>query len=415
MITVKALQKDDPTLAELVVKEEQRIEDTLDLIAAENHAPLSVTEALGSVFNTKTIEGYPGNRFHAGCIYADEVERLAIKRAQRLFGASYVNVQPHSGTSANLAVYFAVLEAGDRILSMSLPHGGHLSHGHTASITSKCFAFKHYTVDHDTELIDYEQIRKLVQSFRPKMLVAGASAYPRLIDYETMAQIAKEGGAYLMADMAHLGGLAAGGAIPSPVPFCDFVTFTCYKTMMGGRGGVILARKEYGDRIDRAVFPGCQGTSAVNMIAAKAVIFRLAMQPEFARIQAQTVVNAREMAECLVSKGYRLVTGGTDNHQVLVDLHDRGVSGAQAEAALEAAGMVLNRNTVPRDADRPGTVSGIRIGTGAVTTRGMGPREMVVIAGWMDQVLAAHDDPDTIGAVKTAVQGLCRQFPVYRR
>ena len=335
-----ALKTADPKLAELVVKEERRIEETLDLIAAENHAPLSVTEALGSVFNTKTIEGYPGNRFHAGCIHADEVERLAIKRAKRLFGASYVNVQPHSGTSANLAVYFGVLNAGDRILAMSLPHGGHLSHGHTASITSKCFSFKHYTVDRNTEQIDYAQVREMVHSFRPRMLVAGASAYPRVIDYEIMAEIANEGGAYLLADMAHLGGLVAGGAIPSPVPFSDFVTFTCYKTMMGGRGGVILAREKYGDRIDRAVFPGCQGTSAVNMIVAKAVIFRLAMQPEFARIQEQTLINARELATHLVAKGYRLVTGGTDNHQVLVDLHDKGLSGAQAEAAVYSQPVV---------------------------------------------------------------------------
>jgi glycine hydroxymethyltransferase len=410
-----ALKKDDPTLADLIQKEEKRIEDTLDLIAAENHASPSIMEALGSIFNTKTIEGYPGNRFHAGCIYADEVERLAVKRAQRLFSAPYVNVQPHSGTSANLAVYFSVLNVGDRVLAMSLPHGGHLSHGHSASITSKCFSFRHYTVDRQTEQIDYDRVKDMARSFRPRMIVAGASAYPRLIDYEAMADIAVKYNAYLLVDMAHLGGLVAGQAIPSPVPFSDFVTFTCYKTLMGGRGGVILARRKYGQRIDRAVFPGCQGTSAVNMIAAKALIFHRAAQPDFARLQQRTVDNARVLARALSDLGYRIVTGGTDNHQVLVDLHDQGHSGAQAETRLEAVGIVLNRNTVPRDADRRGTVGGIRIGTSAVTARKMGSREMTRIAAWIHEVLTAGDDSTPSKQIQAAVQTLCRQFPVYRR
>ncbi|UCB52630.1 MAG: serine hydroxymethyltransferase, partial [Candidatus Zixiibacteriota bacterium] len=264
---MRFLPKDDPELAELIRNETSRIEETLDLIAAENHAPRSVMEALGSILNTKTIEGYPGKRFHAGCVYADEVENLAISRGKHLFGAKHVNVQPHSGTSANLAVYFSVLDVGDRILAMSLPHGGHLSHGHAASITSRCFEFEHYNVDSGTELIDYNQVMDLALKFRPKMMVAGASSYARLIDYEKMAAIASEVSAYLLVDMAHIAGLVAAKVIPSPVPHSDFVTFTCYKTMMGGRGGVILSKQKYGDQIDRAIFPGCQGTSPVNVIA----------------------------------------------------------------------------------------------------------------------------------------------------
>ena len=264
---MKFLSKDDPEVAELIKKEESRIENTIDLIASENHSPRSIMEVLGSVFNTKTIEGYPGKRFHAGCIYADEVENLAISRGKQLFGAEYINVQPHSGTSANLAVYFSVLEMGDRILAMSLPHGGHLSHGHRASITSRCFEFNHYGVNNKTELIDYDEVRELAHKFKPRMIVAGASSYPRLIDYEKMAEIAKEVSSYLFTDMAHLGGLVAAKVIPSPVPHSDFVTFTCYKTMMGGRGGVILCKQDYGKKIDSAIFPGCQGTSAVNLRA----------------------------------------------------------------------------------------------------------------------------------------------------
>ena len=286
------LPKDDPELAELIRNEESRIENTVDLIAAENHAPRSIMEALGSIFNTKTIEGYPGKRFHAGCIYADQVENLAVSRGKHLLGAEHINVQPHSGTSANLAVYFSVLDVGDRVLAMSLPHGGHLSHGHPASMTSKCFEFKHYTLDRESELIDYDEVRRLAEEFKPKMIVAGASSYARLIDYEKMAEIAKDVSAYLMVDMAHIAGLVAAKVIPSPVPHSDFVTFTCYKTMMGGRGGVILCKQKYGEKINSAVFPGCQGTSAVNLIAAKAVIFKLAMKPDFISLQEKTLDNA---------------------------------------------------------------------------------------------------------------------------
>jgi len=410
---MESLQKDDPEIADLVMKEDARIENTINLIAAENHAPRSVMEVTGSIFNTKTIEGYPGNRFHAGCEYVDVVERLAIQRAMTLFGAEYANVQPHSGTSANLAVYFSVLNVGDRVLAMSLPHGGHLSHGHKASMTSKCFNFEHYTVDPQTELIDYDLVGEIALKFKPKMIVAGASSYPRLIDYERMAAIAKEVSAYLLADMAHLAGLVAARVIPSPVPHCDFVTVTCYKTMMGGRGGVILARSEYAKQLNRAVFPGGQGTSAVSLIAAKAVIFKLAEKPEFIQLQRKTAENASLMAQCLAEKGYRLVTGGTENHQVVVDLEGKDISGSQAKTLLEASGIVLNRNVVPRDAEKPGQVSGLRIGSGAVTARRMGNKEIVQIVEWIHQVLK---EPENLAAhvqVRDAVKEMCGRFPVY--
>jgi glycine hydroxymethyltransferase len=411
--SMQHLRRDDPKIADLAGKEENRLESTLDLIAAENHCPRSILEVMGSVFNTKTIEGYPGNRFHAGCEYVDIVENLAVERAKGLFGAEYANVQPHSGTSANLAVYFSVLDVGDRILAMSLPHGGHLSHGHKASMTSKCFKFRHYTVDPGTELIDYDLVRTMALEFRPKMIVAGASSYPRLIDYERMAAIAEEVSAYLLADAAHIAGLIAGKVIPSPVPHCDFVTFTTYKTMMGGRGGVILARGKYAKQIDRSVFPGGQGTSAVNPIAAKAVIFKLAATAGFSRLQQKTVENASMLGQCMAEKGYLLVTGGTENHQVVVDLKDKNISGIKAETLLETAGIVLNRNVVPRDAEKPGRVSGLRIGTGGVTVRGMGETEMSQIAEWIDKILQQPENQKQSVNVRREVSELCKRFPVY--
>jgi glycine hydroxymethyltransferase len=408
------LSRDDPELSRLICAEAGRLEKTIDLIAAENHPPPSILEALGSVFTTKTIEGYPGARFHAGCVHADAVEILAVTRAEALFGAGYANVQPHSGTSANLAVYFSVLDVGDRVLAMSLPHGGHLSHGHTASITSRCFDFVHYPVDEKSERIDYDVVAQTAERSRPKMIVAGASAYPRLIDYERMAQIAKSVGAHLMVDMAHIAGLVAAGVIDSPVPFSDFVTFTCYKTMMGGRGGVILARSAYADRLDRAVFPGSQGTSPVNVMAAKALALRLAGSDRFARLQEQTLTNARHLARGLSDAGYRLVSGGTDNHQVIVDVGASGISGGAAEAALEKAGIAANRNAIPSDARHPGKVSGLRLGAGAVASRGMGEKEMARIVALIESALEGRDDPARLERIAAQVQGLCEEFPVYR-
>mgnify|MGYP002633938389 FL=1 len=409
------LAKDDPALAELVKNEENRLETTLNLIAAENHSPQSILEVMGSVFNTKTIEGYPGNRFHAGCIQADKVENLAIERGRSLFKAEHVNVQPHSGTSANLAVYFSVLKTGDRILSMSLPHGGHLSHGHKASITSKCFDFSHYKVDPETERIDYDQVRQMAHCLKPKMIVAGASSYPRLIDYEKISIIAREVSAFFLSDMAHLAGLVAANLIPSPVPYSDFVTFTCYKTMMGGRGGVILCKKRFGEKIDSAVFPGCQGTSAVNLMAAKALIFKLAMEDKFVRAQKKTLENARVMARLLMEKGYHVISGGTDNHQVLIDLTNKGISGRTAESVLESIGIILNRNVVPQDENTPGKVSGIRLGSSAVSARGMGKPQVKKIIELMDMTLMNHTEKRIIDQVKDQVLELCRKFPINGR
>ena len=408
------LSNDDPELAKLVTNEENRLETTLNLIAAENHSPRSILEIMGSVFNTKTIEGYPGKRFHSGCIHVDKVENLAIARCKSLFKAEHVNVQPHSGTSANLAVYFSVLQVGDRILSMSLPHGGHLSHGHKASITSKCFDFSHYKVNPETKIIDYDQVREIAHLVKPKMIVAGASSYPRLIDYEKMSQIAKEVSAYFLVDMAHLAGLVAANAIPSPVPYCDFVTFTCYKTMMGGRGGVILCKEIYGKKVDKAVFPGCQGTSAVNLIAAKALIFKLAKEEKFVSIQKKTIQNAKIMARALMEKGYCVISGGTDNHQVLIDLTSKGISGKSAEDCLESVGIVLNRNVVPQDENSPGKVSGIRLGSGAVSARGMGESQIQKIIELMDMAMMNQASKEVLKEVKNSVLKLCRAFPVNR-
>lgn len=407
------LLEDDPELVALIRNEERRIENTLDLIAAENHAPRSIMEALGSIFNTKTIEGYPGKRFHAGCVYADEVENLAISRGKSLFGAEHVNVQPLSGTAANMAVYFSVLEVGDRILAMSLPYGGHLSHGHSASITSKCFRFKHYTLDAVTELIDYKQVGELARKFKPKMIVAGASSYARLIDYEQMAEIAQEVSAYLTVDMAHFAGLVAAKVIPSPVVHSDFVTFTCYKTMMGGRGGVILCKEQYGDRIDSSVFPGCQGTTPVNLIAAKAVIFKLAQEANFADLQKKTIANGATLAAELAKKGYRIVSGGTDTHQVLVDVTSKGLLGNLAEKTLESVGIILNRNAIPQDAGTPGRTSGIRLGSAAISARAMGSQEVVRIAELIDLTLSNPKKKNVLKQVSKEVSALCREFPVY--
>ncbi|MEJ2097774.1 MAG: serine hydroxymethyltransferase [Deltaproteobacteria bacterium] len=410
---MRALSKDDPQIASLALKELDRLETTLDLIAAENHAPPSILEALGSVFSTKTIEGYPGNRYHAGCKIVDEVERLAISRAKALFGADHVNVQPHSGTSANLAVYFSVLKPGDKILSMTLSHGGHLSHGHPASIAGKCFQVQHYGVDPKTGRIDYQKVAAIAKNFKPRMIVAGASSYPRCIDYGALAETAASLSAYFMVDMAHIGGLVAAGVIPSPVPLADFVTFTCYKTMMGGRGGVILCREGFSAAVDRSVFPGCQGTSPVNAIAAKAVIFKLAMESAFVHIQKQTVANAQKLAALLAEKDYAVITGGTDTHQVIVDLSPLGIDGATAETALEKAGIILNKNVIPRDQGKASRVSGIRIGTAAVAARGMGENEMPLISDWLDRGIRHPKDSRVLAAIRSDVAELCGIFPVY--
>ncbi len=408
-----ALQHEDPKIADLVHKEARRLEETLDLVAAENHSPPAIMEALGSVFNTKTIEGYPGRRYHAGCVNADAVERLAISRAKALFNAEHANVQPHSGTSANLGVYFSVLDIGDRMLSMTLSHGGHLSHGHSTSIAGKCFEIQHYGVDRNTGLIDYDALSTLAKGFKPKMIVAGASSYPRLIDYEKMAEVASSIHAFFMVDMAHIGGLVAAKAIPNPVPVADFVTLTCYKTMMGGRGGIILCKKGFAKQVDRSIFPGCQGTSAVNSIAAKAVILKMAMRNSFVTIQEKTIATARALSESFIKKGYRVLTNGTDTHQVILDIASRGADAGSVEKALEKSNIILNRNMLPGDEQKPGTISGIRMGTAAMVSRGMGRAEADIVAALVDRVIAHLTRPDVIQSVKKAVTSLCRRFPVY--
>ncbi len=412
---MSALKFEDPEIADLIQKEARRLEETLDLIAAENHAPPAIMETLGSVFNTKTIEGYPGNRFHAGCVYADVVENLAIQRAKDVFNAEHANVQPHSGTSANLGVFFSVLDIGDKVLSMTLSHGGHLSHGHPASLAGKCFQIQHYGVNPDLGQIDYDQLAALCQSFQPKMVVAGASSYPRLIDYQKIAGLAADINAYFLVDMAHIAGLVAAGVIPSPVPWADFVTMTCYKTMMGGRGGIILCRNTFAKQIDKAVFPGCQGTSAVSGIAAKAVILKYAQGEAFVATQQKTIAIAKALADRFGELGNDVVTGGTDTHQVLLDVSKLGIDGSWAETTLEAANIILNRNVIPGDEQHAAEPSGIRIGTAAMAARGMDTIQATGVADLINRVLTQSKEPGVIDAVKSAVVSLCQQFPVHKQ
>lgn len=408
------LMADDTEVARIIRDEESRVENTLDLIAAENHAPASVLEAQGSIFSLKAAEGFPGNRFHAGCRHADELEHLAISRAKDLFGGEHANVQPHSGVSANLAVYFSVLDIGDRILSMKLSHGGHLSHGDSASITSECFDFQHYGLNLKTEQIDYDEVENLAKSFEPRMIVAGASSYPRLIDYVRLAEIANSVSAFLLVDMAHIAGLVAAKIIPSPVPHADFVTFTTYKTLRGGRGGVILCKQDHADRINRAIFPGGQGTPSLNFIAAKAVCFHLAMADDFVELQKKTLKNAACFAGEFERLEYRIVSGGTDNHLVLIDLRSKNLTGALAEKTLESVGIIVNRNVIPEDPERPDLTSGIRIGSPAVSSRGMAEPEVRQIARIMDAAMLNIENSQILGQVAKEVEDLCKKFPILK-
>ncbi|MGQ9458575.1 MAG: serine hydroxymethyltransferase [Anaerolineae bacterium] len=405
----------DETVAGLMLRERQRQETTLDLIAAENTAPQAVLAAVGSAFNNKTAEGFPGRRYHTGCEVADEMETLAVERAKALFGAEHANVQPHSGVNANLAVYAAVLEPGDTVLSMKLSHGGHLSHGDLASVTGRVYRFFHYGVNPRTELLDYDEIRALAHQHRPRMIVAGASSYPRLIDYAALRAVADEVSAYLLVDMAHIAGLVAARAIPSPVPYADFVTFTTYKTMMGPHGGVILCRAAHARKVDRAVFPGVQGTPTLSLVAAKAVCFHLAAMPGFVSVQEATLANARTLCHELAQQGYRPVTGGTENHLILLDLRGAGLKGNQAEQALAEAGILTNRNVIPYDPEPVQVTSGLRLGTPAVTARGMGETEMRTIAALIGRVLAAPGDAQVRAAVREEVAALCGAFPLAAR
>jgi glycine hydroxymethyltransferase len=404
----------DDVLAQAMVHELQRQEDHVELIASENYCSPRVLEAQGSVLTTKYAEGYPGKRYYGGCEFVDVAEKLAIDRLKQLFGAHYANVQPHSGSSANIAVYLALLQAGDTVLGMSLAHGGHLTHGAKVNFSGKLFNAVQYGVN-DAGLIDYDEVQRLATEHKPKMLVAGFSAYSQIIDWERMAAIAKSVGAYFFVDMAHVAGLVAAGLYPNPVPYADVVTSTTHKTLRGPRGGVIMARpnEELEKKFQSLVFPGTQGGPLMHVIAAKAVAFKEALEPSFTDYQKQVVKNAQAMAKTMMSRGYKIVSGGTQNHLMLIDLIGRDVTGKDAEAALGAAHITVNKNAVPGDPRSPFVTSGLRIGTPAVTTRGYKEPECVALANWICDVLDAPTDENVIAGVRDNVTKQCRAFPVY--
>jgi len=407
------LEQTDPEIFGIIRKERERQEHRLELIASENFTSLAVMEAQGSILTNKYAEGYPGRRYYGGCLHVDVVEDLARKRAMELFGAEHVNVQPHSGTQANMAVYFSVMSPGDPYLGMDLSHGGHLSMGHPKNFSGQIYRVISYAVRPDDHIIDYDQVRDLARKHRPKMIIAGASAYPRVIDFQAFGEIAQETGAVLMADIAHIAGLIVAGLHPSPMPYADFVTTTTHKTLRGPRGGMVKCRKQYAARLDSCIFPGMQGGPLMHVIAAKAVAIAQASTEEFRDYQRQTLINARTLADALLEYGFRLISGGTDNHLILMDLTPIGITGAQAQDVLERAGITVNKNSIPFDPLPPGKASGIRLGTPAVTTRHMGPEEMSLIASHIAKVLTNTHDETIIGRVRTEVTELCDRFPLY--
>jgi len=410
---VSYLKNTDPDVYRSIRYELERQSNQLELIASENIVSEAVLEAQGSIFTNKYAEGYPHRRYYGGCEYADQIESLAIERALAIFGAEYANVQPHSGSQANMAVYFACLEPGDTVLGMDLAHGGHLTHGAGVNFSGQLYRFVSYGVDRNTERIDMAEVERVALEHRPKMIVAGASAYPRIIDFAAFRKIADKIGALFMVDMAHIAGLVAAGIHPSPVPHADFVTTTTHKTLRGPRGGLILAKAEYGKKLDSKIFPGIQGGPLVHVIAAKAVAFKEAMGEKFKKDQAQVVKNAQKLGEALSGYGFRLVSGGTDNHLLLVDLTNKGTTGKEAERALEDAGLTVNKNAVPFDQQSRFVTSGIRIGTPAVTTRGLKEAEMVKIADWINRAIDSRDDKETLNRIRLEVRMLCDTFPLY--
>jgi glycine hydroxymethyltransferase len=405
----------DPELAQAIAGERKRQEDHIELIASENYASPRVLEAQGSVLTNKYAEGYPGKRYYGGCEYVDVAETLAIERAKKLFGAAYANVQPHSGSQANAAVYLALLNPGDAILGMSLDHGGHLTHGAKVNFSGKLFKAAQYGIKPDTGEIDYDQVQRLAQEHRPKMVVAGFSAYSRVIDWARFRAIADSVGAYLFVDMAHVAGLVAAGVYPNPLPFADVVTTTTHKTLRGPRGGLILAgpKEELHKKFNSMVFPGTQGGPLMHVIAAKAVAFYEALQPEFKQYSTQVIANARAMTRVLQARGYRIVSGGTDNHLFLLDLIDKNITGKDADASLGRAHMTVNKNAVPNDPRPPAVTSGLRIGTPAVTTRGFKEPEVEQLSNWIADVLDHMGDESAVQRVREQVIALCRRFPVY--
>jgi glycine hydroxymethyltransferase len=404
------LARFDGDIADSIYKELKRQRTKIELIASENFVSKAVLGALGTVLTNKYAEGYPGNRYYGGCEFADEVEDLARQRAQKLFGSNHVNVQPHSGSQANQAVYFVALNPGDLVLGMDLSHGGHLTHGSPVNLSGKYYNFAHYGVGRETGTIDYEEVRELAHKHMPKMIVAGASAYPRMIDFEAFREIADQVGALLMVDMAHIAGLVAAGLHPSPVPYADFVTTTTHKTLRGPRGGIILCKQKYAAAVDKAIFPGIQGGPLMHVIAAKAVALKEALQPEFIEYQKKVVANAKALAQGLIERGFNLCTHGTDNHLLLVDLRNKKITGKEAESLLDEIGITVNKNAIPFDPENPVVTSGIRLGTPAVTSRGFDQEAMREIAGIIDSALTGAREKSRI---QQQVRDLCYRFPLY--
>jgi glycine hydroxymethyltransferase len=411
----RPLREADPDIAEILELETRRQATGLELIPSENLVSEAVLEAVGSVLTNKYAEGYPGKRYYGGCEFVDRAEQLAIDRAKQLFGAEHANVQAHSGTQANISVYMAALQPGDTVLGMNLAHGGHLTHGHPLNFSGKTYKFIAYGVRKDSETIDYDEIERLAAEHKPKMIVAGASAYSRIIEFERMARIAASAGAIFFVDMAHIAGLVAAGVHPSPIPFADFVSTTTHKTLRGPRAGMVLCKQKWAKELDRITFPGTQGGPLMHTIAAKAVCLREAMQPEFREYQTQVVANAQALAGGMSRRGFRIVSGGTDNHLFLVDLHSRGLTGKDAQASLDRATITVNKNAIPFDPTPPMTAGGIRLGTPAVTTRGMREPEMERIAGWICDVLARVGDAGVEQSVRSQVAELTSEFPLYMR
>ena len=414
MDLLKNLDVVDTEIQEAINKELSRQRDKLEMIASENIVSKAVMQAQGSVLTNKYAEGYPGKRYYGGCEYVDVVEQLAIDRAKKLFGAEYANVQPHSGAQANTAVYFALLQPGDTILGMNLTDGGHLTHGSPVNISGKYFKIIPYGVDKETERIDYDELERLAKEHQPKLIVGGASAYSRIIDFERMAQIAKSVGAYFMVDMAHIAGLVAAGLHPSPVPYADVVTTTTHKTLRGPRGGLILCRDaEFGKQFNKAIFPGIQGGPLMHVVAAKAVTFKEALSDEFKVYQQQVLDNAKALSDELVKKGFRIVSGGTDNHLMLVDLRSKNITGKEAQFLLDEIGITANRNTIPFEPLSPFVTSGIRLGTPALTTRGLKEEDIREVADIIADVIENREDSAVIEEAKAKVQAICKKFPLY--
>jgi glycine hydroxymethyltransferase len=409
----RGLDAVDPEIADAIRLETQRQNDTLELIASENHVSHAVLTAMGSVFTNKYAEGYPGKRYYGGCGPTDIVENIAIARAKQLFGAEHANVQPHSGSQANMGVYFAMLKPGDTIMGMDLSHGGHLTHGHPLSYSGRDFKVVAYGVRKEDELIDYDEMERIAEESKPRMIICGASAYSRVIDFQRIRAIADKVGALMMADIAHIAGLVVTGHHPSPVPYADFVTTTTHKTLRGPRAGLILCKEKHAKDIDRAVFPGVQGGPLVHIVAAKAVAFQEALSPDFKEYQGQVVKNAKALAAAVKETGFRIVSGGTDNHLFMADVFSKGITGKDAQNMLEAANITVNKNTIPFDQNKPMVASGVRIGSPAVTTRGLREADMQTIATLIARVLDSSGDAGVIDGVKRDVKELCDRFPIY--